>query len=125
VRKLLVSTLVSLVLVAPVRAQGPLQLVVSPTPPDLATPAPDADQQQKDNGTQLVEDALRARLARAGFTDIEVMATSFLVQAKDADGNPVMLMFSPDPAAHGRQAAPQDSQDHAAGGATVPGEEKF
>jgi len=123
VRKLLVSTLVSLVFIAPVRAQDLLQPGVTAMPPQLETPAPGSDQREKPKGTQRVEDALRSRLARAGFTDIEVMATSFLVQAKDADGNPVMLMFSPEPVAV--QAVPENGQDEAAGRSTVPGEEKF
>jgi hypothetical protein len=71
-----------------------------------------------------VEDALRTLLAREGFTDIEMMPTSFLIHAKDADGNSVTLVFSPDGSAQSKQV-PADGRDDAAGGGTVPGEQKF
>ncbi|MGD0723407.1 MAG: hypothetical protein ABR970_20440 [Roseiarcus sp.] len=35
-------------------------------------------------------------LAKAGFTDIKVMPESFLVRAKDQQGNPVMMVINPD-----------------------------
>jgi hypothetical protein len=40
--------------------------------------------------------ALRAELSKAGYTDINIMPTSFMVRAKDSQGNPVMMMISPD-----------------------------
>ena len=39
---------------------------------------------------------LRADLGKAGFTDITVMPSSFLVRAKDSQGNPVMMVINPD-----------------------------
>jgi hypothetical protein len=39
---------------------------------------------------------LRKSLASAGFTDVRVMPESFLVHAKDSDGNPVMMVVNPD-----------------------------
>jgi len=39
---------------------------------------------------------LRSDLSKAGFTDITVMATSFLVRAKDSEGNPIMMVINPD-----------------------------
>ena len=39
---------------------------------------------------------LRNDLAKAGFTDIKIMPSSFLVRAKDSQGNPVMLVINPD-----------------------------
>lgn len=38
---------------------------------------------------------IRQELAQGGFTDIQVMPQSFLVRAKDRDGNPVMMMINP------------------------------
>ena len=35
-------------------------------------------------------------LTKAGFTDIRIMASSFLVRAKDSQGNPVMMVINPD-----------------------------
>jgi hypothetical protein len=39
---------------------------------------------------------LRESLTHAGFTDVHVMPQSFLVRAKDQDGNPVMMVINPD-----------------------------
>ena len=39
---------------------------------------------------------VRDNLTKAGFTDIKVMPTSFLVRAKDQSGNPVMMVINPD-----------------------------
>jgi hypothetical protein len=39
---------------------------------------------------------VRDNLAKAGFTDIRVMPTSFMVRAKDQSGNPVMMVINPD-----------------------------
>jgi hypothetical protein len=39
---------------------------------------------------------LRDDLGKAGFTDITVLPSSFLVRAKDSAGNPVMMVINPD-----------------------------
>jgi sporulation protein YlmC with PRC-barrel domain len=39
---------------------------------------------------------LRNALEKAGYKDIRVAPTSFMVHAKDADGNPVVMAISPD-----------------------------
>ncbi|HEY1782214.1 MAG TPA: hypothetical protein VGG79_17600 [Roseiarcus sp.] len=39
---------------------------------------------------------LRDDLTKAGFTDIKIMPSSFLVRAKDSQGNPVMMVVNPD-----------------------------
>ncbi|MFY9971044.1 MAG: hypothetical protein WBQ45_23530 [Roseiarcus sp.] len=39
---------------------------------------------------------LRADLGKAGYTDITIMPSSFIVHAKDSQGNPVMMVVSPD-----------------------------
>ena len=39
---------------------------------------------------------LRDDLAKAGFTHITIMPSSFLVRAKDSQGNPVMMIINPD-----------------------------
>lgn len=48
-------------------------------------------QNQAPIGTK-IHDNLQA----AGFTNIQVMPSSFLVRAKDQDGNPVMMVVNPD-----------------------------
>jgi hypothetical protein len=60
---------------------------------------------------------VRDNLTRAGFTDIKIMPTSFLVRAKDQSGNPVMMVMNPDsfsevttlPATNGNPPKPQSS----------------
>jgi hypothetical protein len=34
-------------------------------------------------------------LTKAGFTDINIMPSSFMVRAKDSQGNPVMMVINP------------------------------
>ena len=55
---------------------------------------------------------LRADLTRAGYTDITVLPSSFMVHAKDLQGNPVMMVVSPDfgDRDHGRERARQFGQ---------------
>jgi len=43
-----------------------------------------------------VSQKLRNDLSKAGFTDIKIMPSSFLVRAKDSEGNPVMMVINPD-----------------------------
>jgi hypothetical protein len=66
---------------------------------------------------------LRTRLAHAGFTDIEMVPTSFLVRAKDADGNSVTLVLSPDSVAEFKSVPSQDGEDDTV--STVPDQQKF
>ena len=39
---------------------------------------------------------LREDMSKAGFTDIKIMPSSFMVRAKDLQGNPVMMVINPD-----------------------------
>jgi hypothetical protein len=95
-RRLLVSTFVSLACVAPVLAQG--------APQDRAAARNTAeDQDTLNQGVESIHRSVEARLALAGFTDIQMVPTSFLVRAKDRAGNPVMLMLSPDAIAEMKQ----------------------
>ena len=43
-----------------------------------------------------ISQKLRNDLAKAGFTDITIMPSSFLVRAKDSQGNPIMMVINPD-----------------------------
>ena len=40
--------------------------------------------------------ALRAELTKSGFKNINIVPTSFMVRAMDSQGNPVMMVVSPD-----------------------------
>ena len=101
-RKLLILTLASLASVAPALAQGA---------PQNAATGPNAveDQEAPDLDLRSIEGSIQMRLALAGFTDIAMVPTSFLVRAKDRDGKPVMLMLSPDGIADLNAVNDQDS----------------
>jgi hypothetical protein len=47
-------------------------------------------------GGMEISKKLRSDLTNAGFTDIHIMPQSFMVRAKDAQGNPVMMVINPD-----------------------------
>ena len=51
---------------------------------------------QSPTGGMRVAQKVRDDLTRAGFTDIHVMPSSFLVRARDSSGNPVMMVINPD-----------------------------
>jgi sporulation protein YlmC with PRC-barrel domain len=57
--------------------------------------------QQSDNGTastnqQHLRANLKKELEKAGYKDIRVAPTSFMVHARDSNGNPVVMAISPD-----------------------------
>lgn len=64
----------------------------------------DANQAQTDTATQTsgstdkatgIRQELRQDLQKAGFTNVQVVPDSFLVQAKDKSGQPVAMMINP------------------------------
>src|SRR5882757_5006351 len=88
-RKLLMTTLLSLVWTIPALAQdAPQDQPVAPkAAPNQSDPLKDA--------TQAIQQLIQARLASAGFTDIQMVPNSFLISAKDRDGHPVTMMAAP------------------------------
>jgi hypothetical protein len=54
------------------------------------------DQPTDGQNTMRVGQKLHADLSKAGFTDISVVPSSFIVHAKNSQGNPVMMVISPD-----------------------------
>jgi hypothetical protein len=66
----------------------------------IATPAlaQNAEPQQPgDPGNAVpIQQQVRNNLQQAGFTDIQIMPSSFLVRAKDRAGNSVMMVINPD-----------------------------
>ena len=63
----------------------------------IMTPALAQDQPAKSNGNaQAIQQQVQNNLRQAGFTDIQIMPSSFLVRAKDSAGNPVMMVINPD-----------------------------
>lgn len=86
--------------------------------------------------TQTIQQQVRENLQQAGFTDIKIMPSSFLVRAKDRAGNPVMMVINPDSvtavtevpggspasgASGGGLANPPNAQNSGAGIAGKPG----
>jgi hypothetical protein len=62
-------------------------------------PQPNAQQpnaQSPRQNSQSLRQEVQNNLPGAGFTDIRIMAESFLVRAKDRSGNPVMMVINPD-----------------------------
>jgi hypothetical protein len=51
---------------------------------------------QTDQDLQALPAQLQKTLEDAGLRDIQVVPHSFLVRAKDQDGNPVLMMINPD-----------------------------
>ncbi|SFI52610.1 hypothetical protein [Bradyrhizobium sp. Gha] len=56
-----------------------------------------ADAAQNNSQTQDADaiQKIRQDLQKAGFTDVKVVARSFVVQAKSSDGNPVLMTIGP------------------------------
>jgi hypothetical protein len=59
-----------------------------------------ASQQNADNPASTnpggIHSKIEGMLRNEGFTDIRMMPSSFMIRAKDKDGNPVVMMVSPD-----------------------------
>ena len=88
-RRLLVSTVVSLAWIVPAMAQDASR---------QAPAAANTTRSQRDvvnQGVQSFEQRVQQRLMQAGFSNIEMVPTSILIRAIDRDGNPVMLALSP------------------------------
>lgn len=95
-QKLIIFALVSLVWTVPSPAQVAEQVTKAAAVQSKVPTAPKPEQRQDDSqSTRLTEETLLKRLTSEGLTDVE-MIRAFLVRAKDADGNPVYLMFYPD-----------------------------
>ena len=47
-------------------------------------------------GAMHVAQKMRDDLTKAGFTDIQIMPSSFVVRAKNSSGNPMMMVINPD-----------------------------
>lgn len=116
-RKFIIPIVVALTLMAPARANE--RLAVAPVPPDQPSPFSGSKDQSRSE-TQQLEEAVRAELGRVGLTDIHM---TILIRAKDADGNPVAFLLSPNAVA-GADGGPGQAAPDSDPGA-IPGEEKF
>jgi hypothetical protein len=89
---------ITLALSAPAFAQSETGTNSSSQTPQATT----GSQSQEDNAPTaskadnfLTIDKLKQDLQKAGFSDIRILADSFVVQAKDKDGNPTIMSLSP------------------------------
>jgi hypothetical protein len=62
----------------------------------LSQPALAQSTSQPDQDLQALPAKLQKTLEDAGLKDIQIVPHSFLVRAKDHDGNPVMMVVNPD-----------------------------
>ena len=96
-RQLIILVLMSLVCTVPAAAEITQRLAKPAETQDEVAAGTKPDQQQNESqNTQSIEKALRTQLASAGLTDIEMVPTSFVVRAKAANGNPIVILLYPD-----------------------------
>ena len=87
--------------------------------PQAKPPAAENKSDTSVSGVQTIEHSVQARLGSAGYTEIEMVPTSFLVRAKDPDGNPVILAIGPEAiAAPADAGSDQGNADGPSGGRT-------
>jgi hypothetical protein len=65
------------------------------TPPTSTPSEQSANSGQKQANQEAVRQQVRKNLQQAGFTDIKLVPSSFLVRAKDKQGNQVMMFITP------------------------------
>jgi len=79
-------------------SQTPAATLIATTPTASASPTtaqkPPADAEQQ-NGPG-IRSQIKANLEKDGFTDVTVVADSFLARATDKSGNPVVMFLDPD-----------------------------
>ena len=68
----------------------------STTPAATTPPAAQSDTSQSSANAGSLRGHVRDMLSSAGFSDIHIMPSSFMIRAKDKDGNPVVMSVSPD-----------------------------
>ncbi|MFZ0372113.1 MAG: PRC-barrel domain-containing protein [Xanthobacteraceae bacterium] len=66
----------------------------APDHPTASTSASSAN--ASTTSTTPLRDNIRGMLQRSGFSDVRVMPSSFMIRAKDQQGNPVIMSVSPD-----------------------------
>jgi hypothetical protein len=68
----------------------------STTPAATTPPAAQTDASPSSANAGALRGHVRDMLSSAGFSDIRIMPSSFMIRAKDKDGNPVVMSVSPD-----------------------------
>jgi hypothetical protein len=117
-RRLIIATFVSLAWVVPVKAHDAVH--GHPAAPHHQPAAPNEAANENDplkDAIQSLQQTIRAQLAAAGFTDVKMLPTSFLISAKDRDGHVITMMASSSSIANFRQV--DQDQDHEQGDDTI------
>lgn len=70
-----------------------------------------------------LQKALQQDLSKAGYTDIQIVPGSFLVQAKDSKGNPTQMVISPNAMTAVTAMSPQSGSGNSgsSGTSSAPG----
>jgi hypothetical protein len=111
----------------------PAAAMAQSTTPAATTPPPaQADTSQSSVNAGSLRGHVRDMLSSAGFSDIRIMPSSFMIHAKDKDGNPVLMSVSPDSVTEvselgtsGAGGAGGASASDAAGMASSAGSQQF
>ena len=86
----------ALALATPALAQAPAGATAQTPPAATEQPArQEGSTSPLHNSNLLTINKLKQDLQKAGFSDIQIIANSFVVQAKDKDGNPTIMSLSP------------------------------
>jgi hypothetical protein len=113
-RIILTATAAIALLAPPAFAQKPSPGAAAGSPP-AAQSTPQAQNPAQAQNPQMISAKLQKSLQDAGFTDIHIMPSSFLVRAKDRDGNPVMMVINPDSVTAVRETTPNQGSTTGSG----------
>ena len=87
---------ITALLIGPAAAQNPTDHGNQPAQAQNQDKAGAQNQKSGNQNQQSIARQVRGDLAKAGYTDVNVMPESFLVRAKDKDGHNVMMIINPD-----------------------------
>ncbi len=87
--------------------------------PQTTGPAVSPQQSTQAQPPGQIAQQIRKNLEQAGFKDIKLMPSSFLVRAQDKDGHPVMMVINPDSVTSLTEVNPPHS---ATGGSSTSGQ---
>jgi PRC-barrel domain len=90
--------------------------------PNQPTASPSASSANTSTtSTTPLRDNIRGMLQRSGFSDVRIMPSSFMIRAKDQQGNPVMMSVSPDSVTEISELGTSGRNDNSADASTTSG----
>ncbi len=103
-------------------AQSPSGTQSQANPPAAASPNGSTSNQTSSNPAYLTGNRVKQDLEKAGFTDVKIVESTFVVQAKSKDGDPITMFIGP----HGFSAVetlkPANNSSSSSGGPTSSGQ---